>query len=400
MKKILCESLEEFLNEEGEPLAIAILGAPAGGKSFTMKNITKTVKDARIEDTIKFGVNLSVDVLRDEFRSKEPTEQLIGFVKAYYYMKDKAAENAEQFGGWFKEIIMLWNEKLSKLVPVLKIHADENDLTFQEKSALQHAEIFKNTKIDSAEIIKQLDQYKDFKRVVRYFQGLKQEQVIDKQMNVTYDESGDEPLKIVDTLKKYHLKGYVTDVFLIHPENIASNLIQNYFRVLKGQDGGRDSSEAMINAYLDIEKNKNFYKFNSEDVLKTTSKELQKDPVDPKIENPIKNANVADDKRRGNKPIDVFTEVSPMKPVTAFNFFYKQLDREQRKVFLALLKYRMLTIHNLPQNAKDSLAQITKSINNQQALQILQKAAESKKYVFQYGGVTPELVKKAETVLK
>ena len=49
-KKILCESLDEFrkLNENDEPLALAILGAPAGGKSFQTKNIKQFVKDNRI----------------------------------------------------------------------------------------------------------------------------------------------------------------------------------------------------------------------------------------------------------------------------------------------------------------------------------------------------------------
>ena len=77
-RKILCESLKEFrLQEAGEPLALAVLGAPAGGKSYTMQNIEKSVKDSRIIDTMKSGINLTVDILRDEFKSKEPSEQLL-----------------------------------------------------------------------------------------------------------------------------------------------------------------------------------------------------------------------------------------------------------------------------------------------------------------------------------
>ena len=57
-------------------------------------------------------------------------------------------------------------------------------------------------------------------------------------------------------------------------------------------------------------------------------------------------------------------------------------------------------IKDLPENAKSVLSQITKSINNKQALNILKKTADSGKYAFQWGGITQKLVKKAETVLK
>ena len=74
-RKIICESLEEFLLEnerkpDFEPLALAILGAPAGGKSYTMDNIKNFVKDKRVSDTLDKGVVLTVDKLRSEFQSK------------------------------------------------------------------------------------------------------------------------------------------------------------------------------------------------------------------------------------------------------------------------------------------------------------------------------------------
>ena len=365
-----------------------------------MKNIKKTVKDARIADALESGIKLSIDTLRDEVQSKDPRIQLKAFVKTFYFMKKQTKENEEQYREWFNDIKSVWKDKLSKLIPSLKITVDDDDLKFNGISARKNIKALDNKSFPAEQIIKQLDSYTDYKKVLRYFQHEKQQKAIDKQYNITYDESGDEPLKIVKGLTALHKKGYVVDVFLLHPENVASNIIQNYFRVIKGIDGGRDSSEVIVNAYLNIEKNKKYYKFNAEDHLKTSTIALQQEPVDPKIEEPLKNANVEDDKRRGNKPIDVFTEVNPMKPIEGFKVFNAQLDKDQQKVFMAMLKYRMLTIHNLPKNAKEALAEITKVINNKQALNILKKAAESKKYVFKWGGVTPELVKKAITILK
>ena len=55
----------------------------------------------------------------------------------------------------------------------------------------------------------------------------------------------------------------------------------------------------------------------------------------------------------------------------------------------------------LPSNAKNALNEITKDINNKQALEILRKAAESKKYIYndKYG-ITPKLVANAANFLK
>lgn len=406
MKKILCESLEEFrlLYESNEPLALAILGAPASGKSFTMNNIKKFVKDQRIADTIDKGTELTVDKLRAEFQGKKPLSQMVGFVRAFYYMRKKANQDEAEYGKWFADIISLWEDKIAKLAPALKITVDKNHVYFNDAPAWKNLKALKNPDYSPKELIEKLHYYNDYKRVVRYFQNLKQSKAISKTINVSYDESGDEPKKIVNTLKQLHKRGYVTDVFLIHPENIASNLIMNYYRVLTGGDGGRDSSEAIVGAYLDIEKNKQIYTANAEDNLETTNKELETiNNNSEKVADTIEKANVPDDKARGDKPIDVFTEVATMKPVEAFNFFAKNLDKKDKNlkfILLALLKYRLYSIKNLPENAKKSLSQITKSINNKQALDILKKAAASKKFIYQSGGITPELIIKAEPYLK
>lgn len=406
MKKILCESLNEFrlLEKGNEPLALAVLGAPAGGKSYTMNNIKNFVKDQRIADTIDKGTELTVDKLRTEFQGKKPLSQMVGFVRAFYYMRKKAKQDEAEYGKWFKDIISLWENKIAKLAPALKITVDKNHVYFDGKPAWKNLKSLKNPDYSPTELIKKLHYYDDYKRVVRYFQNLKQTKAINKTFNVSYDESGDEPKKIIGGLKQLHKRGYVTDVFLIHPENVASNLIQNYYRVLTGGDGGRDSSEAIVQAYLDIEKSKHLYNANAEDNLETTNKELATaNKKSQKIGDTIEKANVPDDPERGDKPIDVFTEVSTMKPLEAFNYFSGELDKKDKNlkyILIALLKYRLYSIQNLPENAKSALNQITKSINNKQALNILKKAADTKKFVYQSGGITPELVKKAETVLK
>lgn len=406
MKKILCESLEEFrLLERGdEPLALAILGAPAGGKSFTMDNIKKFVKDKQISDTIDKGVALTVDKLRSEFQSKNPLSQMVGFVRAFYYIRKRTKQDQAEYGKWFSDIISLWENKLAKLAPALKITVDKNHVYFDGIPAYKNLKALKNPNYNPKELIEKLHYYNDYKRVVRYFQNLQQSKAIKKTYNISYDESGDEPKKIIGSLKQLHKRGYVTDVFLIHPENVASNLIMNYYRVLTGGDGGRDSSEAIVDAYLDIEKSKQLYNISAEDKLKTSSKELQTvNKNSEKIGDTIKKANVPDDKRRGDKPIDVFTEVSTMKPIEAFKYFSGILDKEDKNlkfILMALLKYRLYSIKNLPENAKEVLIQITKSINNKQALDILKKAAVTKKFVYQSGGITPEFIIKAEPYLK
>jgi hypothetical protein len=405
MKKPQIKMFEEFeriLEAEGEsgetaaslsePVGLAVLGAPAGGKSYTMNKISDIANDARIKRTLDKGVVLTVDKLRDEFLSKDPIDQLQGFVYAFYLMKQKAEGNPEEFGKWFSDIQKLWSEKFSSILPDLNVSVKDGELLFNGKSAIENLEDLE--KIDSKGLIDKLDKYNDYKRVVRYFQDLKQSNAIAKTLDVSYDEAGDEPTKIVANMDKLHKQGYVTDVFLIHPENVASNLVQNFYRVVTGGDGGRDSSGAIVQAYNDIEKNIDTYKSNAEKVIKVKSQEIEK------TSDPLQKANVQDDPDYGDKPIDVFVQVEPMAPELAFDTFSKKLDDEKNKVFKAFLKYAAFGLKGIPEEAKKSLLEITKDMSNQDAIEVLRNAAETKKFVFKFGGVTPELVAKAEEVLK
>jgi len=400
MTKLVKESIEDFLLEkEDEPLGLAVLGTPAGGKSFVMDKIAKKVEDSRIKKTIETGENLTIDKLREEFQSKDPVQQLKGFVKAFYFMKKQAKEDPNEFKHWYEDIYNLWKDKISKLITRFKVTVQDNNLYFNGYHALKNQK-FLNNKAEAKNVIKELHNYTDYKRVIRFFQEYKQEKAIDKKIGVSYDESGDEPNKMLRGLTKLHKSGYVTDVFLIHPENVASNIIQNYYRVVMGGDYGRDSSEAIVQAYLNIEKSKDLYKQNSEDIMKVKSKELLKSPLPKEIQEPLKYANVPDDEERGDKPIDVFMEVQPMDPKTAYISYGKKLKDDKRKVWKALLRYAALWLKDLPEEAKQTLLNLTKDTSNEEALKVLIDAANSKRYIFKYGGVTPELVNNAKTVLK
>ncbi len=381
-----------------EPVGLAVLGAPAGGKSYTVDKIKDLTNDARLKKALASGVDLTVDKLRSEFQSKNPLEQLEGFLKAFYVMRDKSVAEPEEYKKWFEQIKSLWLEKIAPLLPDLKIDTKKDELYFGKETAIDSIKSLKSVKPEKLKaVIDSLDKYNDYKRVVRYFQAVKQEDAIDKVLPVTYDEAGDEPGKIVGNMKKLHDKGYVTDVFLIHPSNVASNLIQNYFRVISGKDGGRDSSAAIVQAFKDIESQKDIYSKNAEKSIVLKSNNLED------AEEELRAANIADDRDRGNKPIDVMAEIKPMSPEEGFKVFSDNLRKAKsgdEKLLMAMLKFAAVAIKDLPSNAKDSLEKLTQKMTNQEAIELLKKTADEGNYIFNYGGITPEIAKKAADLLR
>jgi hypothetical protein len=89
-----------------------------------------------------------------------------------------------------------------------------------------------------------------------------------------------------------------------------------------------------------------------------------------------------------------------MEPETAYKTFSDKLNPEQKEIFKAFLKFAAYNLKDIPEDAKKKLEELTKDMKNSEALEVLKAAADSKKYVFKYGGVTPELVAKAEELLK
>lgn len=378
-----------------EPLAVAVLGAPAGGKSYLTKKLVDITKDSRLDRTLKSGVTLTVDILRAEFQSKNPVEQLTGFVQTFYLMKEKSKINPDEYTKWYNDIKNLWSGKFTQFLPDLKISVENEELFFGGKPALDNLSDL--DKVDTKGLIDKLDKYVDYKRVVRYFQDMRQDDSIEKNLDVSYDEAGDEPTKIISNLDELHDNGYITDVFLIHPENVATNLIQNFYRVISGGDDGRDSSPSIIQAYLDIEKNKKIYSDNAEEIVKVKSSELAK------ASDALKKANSVDDVEKGDKTIDVFVEVQPMEPEEAFDVFSKKLlegdgGSEKINIFIASLRYAKC-MKSLPSNAVEKLDKLTKQMTNSESLKILSDAADSGKYNFKYGGINSAFVDKARTIL-
>jgi hypothetical protein len=345
---------------------------------------------------MKDGEVLTVDVLRSEFLSKNPLTQLKAFVEAFYVMKQKAKTNSDEYGKWFDDIVNLWTGKFKEAMPSLDINVKDGELYFGDKLAIDRKNIQMLKSVDADSVIDSLDKYHDYKRVVRYFQTIKQDKAVVKRKDVTYDEAGDEPKKIVSNLKDLHKRGYVTDVILIHPDNVATNLIQNYFRVLSGNDGGRDSSGSIMQAYKEIEANKDIYASNAEVVVKASSKDLDKTAED------IRSANVPDDEARGDKPIDVLAEIQPMKPEECYETFAKKLERDfdtPESLFKSVLKVAALTVKDINIDAKSTLIRLSKPITNQQALKELKAAYQSKKYIHEFGGIDDKFIARAEAAL-
>jgi len=401
MDKILkFEQFEKIYEDKfsiADPIGVAVLGAPAGGKSFVTKKLDAAVDDARVSRAMKSGQNLTVDILRGEFMSKDPYNQMKGFVEAFYVMKQKAKQDPEEYSKWFDDITSLWLGKFKEFLPSLDINVKDGELYFGNKLAIEpkNMRLLKNAEIEDA--ISKLDDYKDYKRVVRYFQTIKQEKSVKKSKDVTYDEVGDEPRKMIGNLKTLHKKGYVTDVVLIHPDNVATNLIQNFYRVLCGNDGGRDSSASIVQAFKEIEDGKSTYQQNAEVVIKTTSRELEK------AADSIRSANVPDDESRGDKPIDVLAEIEPMKPDECYKVFSKKLTSEfnvPEELFKSVLRFAAFSVNGIPSDAKSSLIILSKPINNKEAIKYIKDAADSKKYIFDYGGITDKFASRAEAILK
>ena len=57
-------------------------------------------------------------------------------------------------------------------------------------------------------------------------------------------------------------------------------------------------------------------------------------------------------------------------------------------------------LKDVPTEAINKLEELTKSMSDTEALKVLMDTAASKKYISQYGGITPDLVSKAEKTLR
>jgi len=201
-------------------------------------------------------------------------------------------------------------------------------------------------------------------------------------------------------MSKLDKADYVTDVIMVHHKDVVNNLFQNASRMVMGDDGGRDSSDAIVQAYLDINKGLPKYKAAAEVAVDTSTAEIQQGKGDAIAA--LSKANTADDKEMGDKPIDVFVRIYGDEPKDVLGRIEKQLDAEQMEVFKAILQYQVQEPSiGVPEKTKDLTLRYF-DMSNDKALDILTKAANGDlkgKYKHQHGGVDDKLLQKAKAVL-
>ena len=333
--KITEERLKKIIREEvgANPLALSVLGAPAAGKTYTKKLVGKLAK--RVQKASDKGEDLTVDIIRDKFQKQSAKYQLQEFFKSFYTLRDYS-KKYPKFTPWFKDVKNMWNNRMAQLVSNganVKMSADDNAIYMNDKK-VSVDDFLSAISGNEERVVGSLHPYKDYKRVVRHLQLMGAEKSVSDKKDVLFDETGDEPEKIIPRIDKLHKDKYITDVIMVHPSSVIVNLLQNASRMINGGDGGRDSSSAIIQAYNDIDQGKKEYDNNSEVVIDTSSQKLTNDP---NVEKALSDANVADDKERGNKPIDVLVNVDTQSVNDTFNRVSKELSKNSRAVLKAIL---------------------------------------------------------------
>lgn len=391
--------LFEDFDVDQEPIALAILGSPAGGKSYAKKlitHITKLVKIARAADP-EISMDLTVDILRGKILELPASDQLDLFYMAFYTIKE-LAEESNEFAKWFSDIKDVWANKIAKQMNV-DVNVSDDDLKINGKTMDKALDELK--KVDADKIIKSLDNYQDYKRIVRAYQQIKQKEALGTHKDVVYDEVGDEPEKIVNNMNKLHNKDYVTDVIMIHHDDVSNNLIQNASRMIMGSDGGRDASASIIDAYSSIDKNLDTYKNNAKVSITTTNKELQNGEGD--APDALASATHLGNGDKGDKAIDVFIRTKGDDPKEIYKNTTSKMDSEQIQVFNALLKYQIESDKiKVPEKSKKTIQNLLGDLSDSEALDTLKDANSGKlknKYVYQFGGIDDKLIASAEKTL-
>jgi hypothetical protein len=369
-------------------VAIAILGAPASGKSYMVKllqELSNVNKVNKLDDILTKGINLTVDKLRKEFQSKSKKEQLKGFFDAYIWLREQYEKEPKIYEKWFNDIRKTWI-KFDEVSDEIKTFVgSDNKLMVNNKTI--PSEIYdliydlNDNEIDK--MISFLDSYSDYKRVVRWFQKQKQKEGQNLQKDLVFDEAGDEPEKIVSRFKELRLNGsnnksYVTTVFLIHGKSPVTNLIQNAGRMTSGTDDGRDSSGAIVQAWNDIENQIDIYKNNSENsvIIKNDNKEITE------LFNQLKITTTEDnsDLKNKNKSIDLFVNILPQESKDAYDRTCKNFSGLSLDLFNAILLYHSFNL-NVDQNLKMEVRKLVpRKITENNVHDIFKRAIESGKF--------------------
>jgi hypothetical protein len=366
-------------------VAIAILGAPASGKSYMVKllqELSKVNKVNKLDDILIKGVNLTVDILRKEFQSKSKKEQLKGFFNAYIWLREQYEKEPKVYEKWFNDIKKTWIKFDEVSDEITTFVSNDNKLTVNNTTIPNEIYDLIND-LDDNEVDKMinfLDSYSDYKRVVRWLQNQEQKKAQSSKKDLVFDEAGDEPEKIVSRFKELRLEGsnnkpYVTSVFLIHGKSPVTNLIQNAGIMTSGTDGGRDSSGAIVQAWNDIENQIDIYKDSSENsvIIKNDNKQIIELFDKLKIITTEDNFN----SKNKNKSIDLFVNILPQEPKDAYDRTCKNFSGLSLDLFNAILLYHSSNL-DVDQNSKMEVRKLVpRKITENNIFDIFKRAIES-----------------------
>lgn len=387
-KNIKPDKVIDFLQDRGEseiliipdtfsgggviPVGVFFLGAPASGKGYIKNLLSK--KDGKLGNVLssKNTINLTVDVLRAQIQSMTATEQLLLFHDAFYIIKEISLES-DVYSDWFNDISRLWI-KIANISPRLKIETT-NDLLVINNFVHEKAEA--ELRKENAElVIRNLDSYEDYKRVIRGFQFILMKKAILEGVDVIFDETGGEPEKILPIIAKLKKSKYETEVFIIQADNVATNILNSCYRIVTGHDGGRDSSGSIVENWNNIKKRIGEY----EDAANNIKR--------------IKRENL--DRAEKGAIIDNLTEIVGGNPKEIYQRIGKNLDDEQKIVFDALLFYNAVSEKiNLPHESRKIILSLTSISSAPEARKILDCASRGSlknNYKFPNGGISDRML--------
>lgn len=363
-------------DRHSSPLSLAIFGAPASGKSFITKQISKITKEPRIIRS-KSGKNVAIDDLRNAFKTKfSKRTQLRMMFEAFFFFKNLARNKPSVYRWWAKKA----GENIrNDIAPFLrefgiKVSIDDNStrLSVNSQKTIKGItrEIGKLTGGQLDRIFAKFNEYFSYRIVVRYYQHYILPKQVAAKRDIVFDEVGGDAIRQIQIKRDLHNQGYVTDILFFHANNVAVNLIQTANRVITGDDGaGRDAGQSTIDSWLEVEKEKDMFRKNSEVSLNVKASNL-KNAEDLKSE--LDYANVQDDEMRGDKPIDLYATIDIGTPEEAYSRVSSGLKGFDRAILDAFLKAQTYVLR-MPQEAKDSLLNLV-NINDEEMISILYKA--------------------------
>lgn len=389
------------------PLALSLYGAPASGKSFNTKQITKFATDPRIKRAGKQGKEIAIDELRKEFTNLSPRTQLILFFEAFFFFKDLSVAKPDIYKWWFDQAKITFTQNLDTALTNagLDFKFDGENILLNGASEMKGISrvIRKLSDETILGMFDSFDAYHTYRIPVRYYSYIKISKGAGTRKDLVFDEVGGDAIRQLDNLRTLHRQKYVTDIIFFHAKNVAVNIIQTAYRIVTGDDGyGRDTGQNVINAHKELEDEKEMYKKNAEVNLNLSTKEIA---TSSELKDELAYANVQDDEMRGDKPIDVYATVDIGTPEEAYKRMKDNLkSQEMRDVFDAFLISQTYVL-KMPAEAVSAIRNLVE-LDENQVYPILKAAIESNKYDYSIfaglGGVKskkgPELLAKLRKV--